>query len=64
MFFSNLKQMLRMHAAALDFDDPLVDGSRRLDLQVEYLRARLVANLKRISETLADQERNFVAFSL
>ena len=56
--------MLRMHAAALDFDDPLVDGSRRLDLQVEYLRARLVANLKRISETLADQERNFVAFSL
>ena len=32
LLFSNLKQMLRMHAAALDFDDPLVDGSRRLDL--------------------------------
>ena len=53
-----------MHTATFYFDDPLIDRSWRLDLQVEYLWARLVADFKSVSESLADQKRHFIAFSL
>ena len=38
------------HTPSADFYDDFINGSRLLDLQVEYGGARLVANLERVSE--------------